>query len=114
MKLKTKTRAPKILKPSIALKPNRKRVDAGERIAVSVALAGVDRVELSLEPKQPFELDLRSMRKSGIVRLRGRADGIATLIASGRVGTKEVIRKMVHLRCDGPQVRILEYGYEEK
>lgn len=107
LKTKTAPRASKrVLKPALTLRPDLKEVNAGETITVDVGFKGMDSVELRLEPSKTFSLDLKSMKKPGLVRLKGKRDGIATLIAKGAG-----IEKMIHLRCVGPTVRILAFGY---
>ncbi len=103
--------AKRSLKPALALEAETLYVKAGGVIPVAVELKNLDAVELTLEPAKIFSLDLPSLTRKGLVRLRGKKDGKATLIASGRVGAAEVIRKMLHVECEGPVVRILGFGY---
>lgn len=118
MKLTTKktaatraTRTTKLAKPTLTLKADRLEVGQEQMIAIQVAFKGLDKVDLSIEPKKGFTIDLKSIAKPGLVRLRAKKDGTTTLIASGRVGSGEVIRKMIHVKCLGPVVRILACGY---
>jgi hypothetical protein len=97
--------------PSLELSAAKGRVKATASIPVEVSFAGVDRVELELEPKNTFALDTASLEESGIVRLLGKRDGKATLIATGVRSGVDVIQRLVHVECDGPIVRILSFGY---
>jgi hypothetical protein len=106
VKTTPKAASKRLLKPAITLRPDVKQIDAGETITVDVGLKAIDAVELRLEPAKTFSLDTKSMKKSGKVHLKGKRDGIATLIARGGG-----VEKMIHLRCVGPTVRILAFGY---
>lgn len=97
--------------PSLELSCATPRVKATAAIPVEVAFSGIDRVEFELEPKGTFSLDVEKLEESGIVRLLGKKDGKATLIATGVRGKVDVIQRLVHLECDGPLVRILAWGY---
>lgn len=97
--------------PSLELNCATPRVDATAAIPVQVAFDGIDRVEFALEPKGTFVLDVDRLEESGIVRLLGKKDGKATLIATGVRGKVDVIQRLVHVECDGPLVRILAWGY---
>ena len=99
------------VKPALTLRADVREVKANASIAVSVGMKGLDRVELELEPKGAFTLDLKSLSKAGVVRLKGHMDGKATLIATGKVGRKGVIEKMLHIACEGPSLRLLGFGY---
>jgi len=103
--------ARKALKPALTLRSDVREVKANASIAVSVGMKGLDKVELELEPRGAFSLDLKSLSKAGIVRLKGHKDGQATLIATGKVGRKSVIEKMLHIACEGPSLRLLGFGY---
>lgn len=103
-----------IAAPSLRLDADRPEVKAGEAVRLTVRFGGLDSVELELAPKKGFAIDLRSLSKPGVVHLRGKRDGTTTVIASGRAGGKEVVRKLIHLRCEGPKVRILAFGYIPK
>jgi len=108
--LKSKA-AKTIVAPALSLTPSVGRVKQKDVISVKVEFEGLDDVALSLEPQDAFTLDLSSMSRSGTLRMKGLADGTTTLIASGRVGGQEVVRKVLHLYCEGPTVRIVAYGY---
>jgi hypothetical protein len=98
-------------KPAVTLRAEVGRVKTHGMISVKVAFRGAERVELSLEPARTFALDTRTLKKAGIVRLRGERDGKATLIARARAGEREVARALLHVECEGPVVRILGFGY---
>ena len=97
--------------PQLTLRARVVRARQHATIVVGVELAGLDRVELELEPLRVFSLDQTLLRESGDVRLLGKRDGLATLIARGFVGARAVTLRMVHVQCDGPTVRILSIGY---
>lgn len=113
MKVQNKlmTRPAKAVKPALSLKADRLVVDAEQMIAVTVDFKGVDSVELALEPKKGFTIDLKSLNRPGIVRLRAKRDGTSTVIATAKKGSAVIIRKEIHLKCVGPVVRILAFGY---
>ncbi len=87
------------------------RVDAGQAIDVFVAFDGLEQVSLQMVPLEPFGIDLKSLTRPGTVRLKGRADGVATLIARGRTETGAQREAMVHVRCDGAELRLIGWGY---
>jgi hypothetical protein len=109
-----KVAARKVAKPELTLKADKLEVKAGRAIKVAVAFKNVDEVELQVVPHDGFSIDLTSMRKSGPVRIRGEKDGKATLVACGFRGAKQVIRRMIHVACEGPVLRILGFGYIPK
>jgi hypothetical protein len=98
-------------KPQLELRPSVTKVKATSAISVQVAMRGVDRVELELEPKGTFTLDRGALEQDGEVRLLGKMDGKATLIATGMRRGQDVVQRLLHVECDGPLVRILAYGY---
>ena len=98
-------------KPQLELRPSVSRVKATAGIEVQVTMRGVDRVELELEPKGTFTLDRAALDDDGEVRLLGKMDGKATLIATGMRRGADVVQRLLHVECDGPVVRILAYGY---
>ena len=100
-----------LAKPGLALEARVARVKQHAAIEVTVALAGLDRVALELEPHGVFALGAVELRESGTVRLLGKRDGLASLIVRGYAGGRGVIERMVHVQCDGPTVRILRMGY---
>jgi hypothetical protein len=105
-------RTARVSAPQLALVADRPEVRKGETIRVAVEMSGLDEVTFSLEPaRKVFSLDLASMKKPGAVRLKGEGHGFATLIASGRKNGVEVVKRMVHVRCQGPRVGILVFGY---
>lgn len=95
----------------IHLEADRDRVNAGETIAVKVEAAGVESVQLKVVPAEAFDIDLRSLSRPGLVRLKGRADGTGTLIAEGTTAGGDRIERMLHLECVGPMLRLLGFGY---
>lgn len=115
MKSKTKVRAQvettTIALPKLALTPSVGRVKQKDVVSVKVEFEGLDEVSFAIEPRGAFSLDLNPMTRPGTLRLKGLADGTATLVASGKVGGAEAVRKLLHLHCEGPSVRILAYGY---
>ncbi len=96
---------------SLRLEASLAKVDAGDCIDVDVAFSGLEEVRLELVPQETFSLDLRSLRKTGSVRLKGREDGVATLIARGATATGEKREAMLHFRCDGAELKLLGWGY---
>ncbi len=95
--------------PRLALAPaGRAEVKAGEPLAIAVDFAGVEGVDLRLEPAGVFRMDLASLQKPGTVRLRGLADGKASLVATARGAD---VSQVVHLACEGPVVRISSFAY---
>lgn len=86
-------------------------VKAGAAIAVNVGFKGVEKVELALVPAGTFAIDLKSVRKPGLVRLRGKKDGKATLFARGFAGGEVVLERKIHVACEGPRVRVSAFGY---
>jgi hypothetical protein len=111
---KVRPAAKKAVKPALTLRPDVREVKANASIKVSVGMKGLDKVELALEPRGAFSLDLKSLSKTGIVRLKGHKDGKATLIATGKVGRKSMVEKMLHVACVGPSLKILGFGYTPK
>ena len=108
---RVRTAARQAQKPVLLLSAPSVRVKKDGVLPVQVAFSGVDEVRVELEPLTMFRLDVSSLSASGEVRLLGRRDGKATLIATGiRMGVP-VIQRMLHLDCDGPVVRILGFGY---
>lgn len=97
--------------PTISLTPDVRRVKQNGGVAVTVAFTGLDEVEFALEPRGAFTLDLASMTKAGVLRLRGKKDGTATIVARGKLGAKIVHTEVLHIQCEGPIVRILACGY---
>jgi hypothetical protein len=112
-KVATVARKTRVVKPSLTLTADVPEVKAGRTIALKVEFKGADKVELQLEPRGTFEMDLSEMKKPGLVRLKGRKDGKGTVIATAHV-KGGVIRRMIHLACEGPVVRILGFGYLPK
>lgn len=106
--------ARKVQKPELSLKAEKLEVKAGQAIKVAVGFKNVDEVELQVVPHDGFSIDLTSMRKNGNVRIRGEKDGRATLVATGFRGEKQVVRRMIHVACEGPVLRILGFGYIPK
>jgi hypothetical protein len=98
-------------KPELWLRPSADKVKATASVAVDVSFKGVDRVEFDLEPKGTFTLDQSVLEKDGIVRLLAKADGKATLIATGVRRGRDVVQRLAHLECEGPVVRIIAWGY---
>src|SRR5438094_4819680 len=84
-------------KPEVTLRAGVERVKTRGAIPVDVAFSGAERVELTLEPAGTFSLDSRTLKKPGVVRLRGERDGKATLIASARSGKAQVARTLLHV-----------------
>lgn len=87
------------------------RVDAGQAIEVFVAFDGLEQVSLQMVPREPFGIDLKSLSRPGTVRMKGQADGVATLIARGSTATGAQREAMLHVRCDGAELRLLGWGY---
>src|SRR5947207_3014198 len=98
-------------KPEILLRPAADKVKATASISVDVSFKGVDRVEFDLEPRGTFTLDTRVLEKDGIIRLLGKMDGKATLIATGVRRGQDVVQRLAHVECEGPVVRIIAWGY---
>jgi hypothetical protein len=107
----TRTTKARKLAPALTLTPSVGRVKQKEVVSVAVAFDGVEEVAFRLEPKGAFSLDLNPMARPGTLRLKGLLDGTATLVASGRTAGKEVVRRELHLYCEGPIVRIVASGY---
>jgi len=97
--------------PSLTLTPSVGRVKQNDVVAVEVGFTGLDEVRFTLEPKGAFTIDLNPMTKPGKLRLKGKKDGTATLVAKGMTDGAEAIRHVLHLYCEGPTVRILACGY---
>lgn len=119
MKLHAKTKKSSAAKraavrPALVLEADAALARAGKAIAVRVAFEALDRVDLRLEPAGTFSLDLASLSRAGVVRLRAEKDGKATLVASGRVGEREAIRRLLHVECEGPVLRLVGFGYWPK
>ena len=100
-----------VARPVLALSAPSVRVKKDGVLPVQVAFSGCDEVRFALEPLKMFRLDVASLSAPGEVRLLGRRDGKASLIATGLHGGIPVIQRMLHLDCDGPVVRILGFGY---
>jgi hypothetical protein len=98
-------------KPEVWLRPGADKVKATASIQVHVSFKGVDRVEFDLEPKGTFTLDTKVLEKDGIIRLLGKMDGKATLVATGVKSGRDVVQRLAHLECEGPVVRIIAWGY---
>ena len=94
--------------PALTLTADRTEVKKDEMLSVAVEMAGIEAADLRLEPADIFRVDLTTLGKSGVVRLRGLRDGKATLIATARGA--DLVR-MVHLDCEGPVVRITSFEY---
>lgn len=105
------TKTARRLAPALTLTPSVGRVKQKGVVAVAVEFEGLDEVAFTLEPRGAFSLDLNPMTRPGTLRLKGLLDGTATLIASGRTGGREAVRRELHLYCEGPIVRILACGY---
>lgn len=97
--------------PELTLEADLREVKATATLPVRVAFRGLDRVDLELEPAQTFSLDVTSVAETGIVRLLGKADGKATLIAHGVKDGRDVAQRLLHVACEGPVVRIVAFGY---
>jgi hypothetical protein len=108
---RSRVAAPPAPRPVLALTAPGTRIKKDGVLPVQVAFSGCDEVRLELEPLKMFRLDVASLSSSGEVRLLGRRDGKATLIATGMRMGVPVIQRMLHLDCDGPVVRILGFGY---
>lgn len=98
-------------KPQLTLRPDADEVKAKQSISVEVSFKGCERVELTLEPRGLFTLDQKVLEAGGTVTLLGKKDGIATLIGTGVRRNKDVVQRMIHLRCHGPLLRIKAFGY---
>lgn len=98
--------------PQIELRPSVETAKQHEVIAVALRFSGLDRVSLEVEPKNGFSLDAAEAIAPTTVRLTGKRDGIATLIATGYAGKRAVAEQLLHVRCVGPTLRILGFGYK--
>ncbi len=99
--------------PKAARAPAKRRVAAGGTIEVGVDFSRLATVDLVVEPRGAFALDLRALTRPGVVRLKGRKHGKATLIATGRpaaAGAPET-RRLLHVECEGPKVGLSDFEY---
>src|SRR5438876_8640604 len=97
-------------KPELWLRPGADKVKATATLSVEVSFKGVDRVEFEVEPKGTFTLDTTALVQDGIVRLLGKMDGKATLIATGVRRGRDVVQRLAHGECEGPVLRIIAWG----
>lgn len=100
----------RIAEPELRIRAERTEVKLHEHLEVSIELQNLDQVDLKVVPARAFSLETITVTESGLVRLRGEWDGVATLIVRGTNGTNTVTR-MIHLHCEGPQLRLLGFGY---
>jgi hypothetical protein len=104
---KTTTQKKTTKSPTLALRPSVRKVAAGETIEVRVDFAArLGGVDLVVEPRGAFTLDLRALTRPGIVRMKGKKHGKATLIA-----TAPGVRRLMHVECEGPKVGLSEFEY---
>ena len=99
------------VRPVLSLAATGMRVRKNGILPIAVSFSGLDEVRFELEPQRILRLDRTSLDAPGEVRLLGRRDGKASLIATGLKQGVIVIERMIHLDCDGPVVRILGFGY---
>jgi len=100
-------------RPGLTLRASARRVAAGGTIEVGVDFSRLATVDLVVEPRGAFALDLRALTRPGVVRLKGRKHGKATLIATGRpaaAGAPET-RRLLHVECEGPKVGLSDFEY---
>ena len=98
-------------KPELWLRTSAEKVKATATLSVEVSFKGVDRVEFEVEPKGTFTLDTTALVQDGIVRLLGKMDGKATLVATGVRHGRDVVQRLAHVECEGPLLRIIAWGY---
>lgn len=100
-------------RPSLTLRARPRKVAAGETIAVRVDFDGLPGVDLAVEPRGAFGLDLRSLSRPGTVRLKARKHGKATLVATGRPAAAGAgaPRRLLHVECEGLKVGLSDFEY---